>query len=387
MARRGILDYVLGGAVGGLEGLAQQRAAEDEKKRMAAALARQTEQDTLAKGTAMIARVQSGVRPYQPDEQLGEDERLADIPGLGKMVIGQSQADRTAAQRALTAATATQKQQEYNDRGVYETLTRTINPDTRKPFIDPTVPFEQSRGRLQPTFDLAKQMLANTASMDRTTAMARSQSGMGSYMPGLTPEGQPSLFFGTRGGQITPTGVGATTSQAGGKIPPADKKSMVELEASIKELDKALESVNANKNAFGAKTILPNFALSRTQGVKPRADVVGAIVKLRRTEFGTAMSRQEKESGESLFPAGGDSQETLKDKLTALKEKAQLELDTKREYYGAQPAAAPPPTPPAGKAAPKVPMTIDAWMDANPQRAGESDKAYMTRARISREGK
>jgi hypothetical protein len=39
MARRGFLDYVLGGAVGGLEGLAQQRAAEAEKKRMADAAA------------------------------------------------------------------------------------------------------------------------------------------------------------------------------------------------------------------------------------------------------------------------------------------------------------------------------------------------------------
>jgi hypothetical protein len=131
---------------------------------------------------------------------------------------------------------------------------------------------------------------------------------------------------------------------------------MVELEASIKELNKALASVEASPKAFGIKTALPNMALTRTQGVKPRADVVGAIVKLRRTEFGTAMSRQEKESGESLFPAGGDEATTLIEKLTALREKAQLELDTKREYYGTQPAAAPPPpTPPAAKTAAEDP--------------------------------
>jgi hypothetical protein len=47
MARRGFLDYVLSGAVGGLEGLAQQRAAEDEKKRIADALARQVRMDAL----------------------------------------------------------------------------------------------------------------------------------------------------------------------------------------------------------------------------------------------------------------------------------------------------------------------------------------------------
>lgn len=39
MARRGFLDYVLGGAVGGLEGLAQKRAADEERKRMADAAA------------------------------------------------------------------------------------------------------------------------------------------------------------------------------------------------------------------------------------------------------------------------------------------------------------------------------------------------------------
>jgi hypothetical protein len=47
MARRGILDYVLGGAVGGLEGLAQQRAAEDEKKRLNDALIRQQGMDAM----------------------------------------------------------------------------------------------------------------------------------------------------------------------------------------------------------------------------------------------------------------------------------------------------------------------------------------------------
>ena len=47
MARRGFLDYVLGGAVGGLEGLAQKRAAEEEKKRMADALARQVRMDAM----------------------------------------------------------------------------------------------------------------------------------------------------------------------------------------------------------------------------------------------------------------------------------------------------------------------------------------------------
>lgn len=67
MARRGILDYVLGGAVGGLEGLAQQRAAEDEKKRMADALARQTRMDTEAAEDRTYAR---------EDRDLAKKDRL-----------------------------------------------------------------------------------------------------------------------------------------------------------------------------------------------------------------------------------------------------------------------------------------------------------------------
>jgi hypothetical protein len=48
----------------------------------------------------------------------------------------------------------------------------------------------------------------------------------------------------------------------------------------------------------------------------------------------------------SLVPAiggltGGDNADAIRDKLTALKEKAMLELNTKREFYGMQPAAAP----------------------------------------------
>jgi hypothetical protein len=127
------------------------------------------------------------------------------------------------------------------------------------------------------------------------------------------------------------------------RIPVSDKRSMNELEASIKELDKALAAAKENASAFGLKTVLPNVALGRMQGAKPRADVTGAIVKLRRTEFGTSMSKQEKESGESLFPASGDNAETVQDKLTSLREKALLELNTKRSFYGTPEVPARPP--------------------------------------------
>lgn len=185
-------------------------------------------------------------------------------------------------------------------------------------------------------------------------------------------------------------------------VPASDRRSMTELAASIKELDKALEAANKNPNAFGLKTVLPNMLLTRQGGVKARADVTGAIVKLRRTEFGTAMSKQEKESGLPLFPAiggmsGGDDAEAIKEKLTALKEKAMLELNTKRDFYGmptyeasvgAAPAApAPAKTPTAAPAkAPAQAQTLGQWMDANPQRQGETDAQYEARYKASAKG-
>ena len=211
---------------------------------------------------------------------------------------------------------------------------------------------------LKPFFQEYSQGRSAEAAYSRAQLNANAQAGMVNIVEGIDPAtGRPALIQAPRGGgSLRLTGYDAPTkSPTEGKIPPSDKKSMVELEASIKELDKALESVKANPNAFGLKTVLPNVGLSRTQGVKPRADVTGAIVKLRRTEFGTAMSRQEKESGESLFPSGGDQATTLTDKLTALREKAQLELDTKREYYGTQPTVAPSPASPAAKTATEDP--------------------------------
>jgi hypothetical protein len=168
------------------------------------------------------------------------------------------------------------------------------------------------------------------------------------------------------------------------KVPASDRRSMTELESSVRELDNAIKAVEGAPNAFGLKTMLPNPILSRQGGVKPRADVTGAIVKLRRTEFGTAMSKQEAASGVSLFPSiggmtGGDSPDAITEKLTSLKEKALLELNTKREFYGMKPFA--PDAATVGGA-----PSIDAWMDANPQRSGETDAQYKARYQSSVKG-
>lgn len=471
MARRGFLDYVLGGAVGGLEGLAQKRAAEEERKRMADAAAMDQARFLISSGfriappetedpaarsilppLEMPSTTRSSLSPMTmpstaPRPSAGASKALSaalnlgmgvdptksslsrglnvdplamDRSGSNMMEMFERAKQTRAAQDAIAASvtlpggqkvrfnapesddakldrelrkyeaqqgviTARQKaEQDRANRGFFAIL-------SRAKALPEGVTYEEVQDiDLKPFFQEYSQGRSAEAAYSRAQLNANAQAGMVNIVEGIDPTtGRPTLIQAPRGGgSLRLTGFDAPpSSSTGGKIPPADKKSMVELEASIKELDKALESVKASPKAFGIKTALPNMALTRTQGVKPRADVVGAIVKLRRTEFGTAMSRQEKESGESLFPAGGDEAPTLIDKLTALREKAQLELDTKREYYGTQPAAAPSAPAPAGSGGRKPALTIDQWMDANPQRAGESDEAYMARARTSREGK
>jgi hypothetical protein len=120
-----------------------------------------------------------------------------------------------------------------------------------------------------------------------------------------------------------------------------------------------------------------------------------ALMKLRKTQFGTQMTKLEKDTGEEVFPSGAESSERLTQMLSVLVGNAEQLRRGVYEANNAPDLYAPivpdtkttPAAPPAAKAATKAPMTIDAWMDANPQRAGESDEAYMTRARISREGK
>ena len=86
MARRGILDYILGGTVGGLEGLAQQRAAEDEKKRMADALARQQGIDAeSSRRQAMMDALALGDRGFT-EAGVRQERTKAATPAISAML-------------------------------------------------------------------------------------------------------------------------------------------------------------------------------------------------------------------------------------------------------------------------------------------------------------
>jgi hypothetical protein len=86
MARRGILDYVLGGAVGGLEGLAQQRAAEDEKKRLNDALIRQQGIDAeSSRRQAMMDALALGEKGFT-EAGVRQERTKAATPALSAML-------------------------------------------------------------------------------------------------------------------------------------------------------------------------------------------------------------------------------------------------------------------------------------------------------------
>jgi hypothetical protein len=99
MARRGILDYVLGGAVGGLEGLSQQRAAEDEKKRLNDALMRQQGIDAMDR--ARFLR-ESGYRVAPPAYDTEDPAARSVLPPLEMPSAAQPSGAR--ASGALSAA-------------------------------------------------------------------------------------------------------------------------------------------------------------------------------------------------------------------------------------------------------------------------------------------
>ena len=156
MARRGLLDYFLGGAVGGLEGLAQQRAAEAEKKRMADALERQGRADRLQAvmsgmipsssfdASTMVTGVpdMAGATPRPPayEETFGGQKFvMPELPGVkahrekvesAQRVKASDVVKRTALTNAWTAAGATPEQaMAYANAGVDVPANRLAAPE------------------------------------------------------------------------------------------------------------------------------------------------------------------------------------------------------------------------------------------------------------------
>lgn len=443
---RGLGLTALRVALGGLSGVGQDRAAMREAQRVeqeqARALERQRTMDELAlrrerfvpvaeagpmrqqAGSALSRALSSATTMMLPGSAPGATMQPGDI---GRIAQGQALSGpqetftfggrqftrepeeafqaRTEERKAMLEARRLQQQQdllesrqkaanERANRGYFAVLQRAKE-------LPEGVTYEDMQDiDLKPFFDEYKQAQSAEAAMQRATLIAGAQRGMvGSFQTGIDPAtGQPTIIGFTRGGQAVSTGV--QSPQQLGKGSAVERRNIADLQASIIELDKAMQAVKGDPTAFGMQTALPNVALSRQPGVKTRADVTRAIIKLRRTEFGTAQSKSEKESGVSLFPDKGDEAQAVLDKLQSLKEKAEIELAAKQSAFGltdntAVPSAAPAarPAPARSAVSPGAPATpandedaAKRWILANPKRQNETDAQYKARYQASVRG-
>jgi hypothetical protein len=182
------------------------------------------------------------------------------------------------------------------------------------------------------------------------------------------------------------------------RLPVGARNDIADYNAAIRTLQEAAKEVESNPKAFGLKPviyakggILGKYMRERSEGedseafTKARAQLQSSLMKLRKTQFGTQMTKLEKDTGEEVFPSGAESSKRLTQMLSVLIGNAE---QLRRGVYEANNAPdLYTPIVSDTKRTPAAPLTIDQWMDANPQRAGESDEAYMARARTSREGK
>jgi hypothetical protein len=129
MARRGFLDYVLGGAVGGLEGLAQRRAAEAEQKRLDEATSRQRMLDT-------ISLINSGYNP----EGFSQD-----MPGATPRPAFDTQ---TVGGRKFTRTMSPSQQQHMEDVQKEQAMSRSkkLDASLRPPKEEARLPFRYTEG-------------------------------------------------------------------------------------------------------------------------------------------------------------------------------------------------------------------------------------------------
>lgn len=384
------LQLALGSVGAGIGGYQKAQAQREEEERLRRAEARQAELDRMAQDQQLFSRATAlqglGFRPRTVDDGGELDSSLASpmalpttslplssaltkagqsaqspamqmrLPGVGTIAFDRPETEDEKLNREIKKHEEQQRviqqrddlKREQSDRGIFNLL-------QREGQFPATVSYEDVKGigSLEPYLKDFLAGKSQASALNRALIMARAQSNMGTYVQGVGEEGQPTqLFFGTRGGQLTPTGVQAPKNVNATRIPVTDKKGMNELEATVLELERAIKAVDDNPDAFGFKTMLPNVVLSRGTGVTPRATVTGAITKLRRTDFGTAQTESEKKSGVAIYPADGEAAPSVKEKLGALRDKALLELNTKRGFYGMEPFAPPSASPAQQSVAP-----------------------------------
>lgn len=157
------------------------------------------------------------------------------------------------------------------------------------------------------------------------------------------------------------------------RLPVGARNDIADYNAAIRTLQEAQKEVANNPDAFGLMPAmyakggaLGRSLRERSEGpqseayTKARAQMQSALMKLRKTQFGTQMTRLEKETGEEVFPSGAESPQRLGQMLTVLVGNAE---QLRRGVYEANNAAdlyqpiAPAETAPPVRPSPAQPAT------------------------------
>ena len=115
------------------------------------------------------------------------------------------------------------------------------------------------------------------------------------------------------------------------RLPTGARTEIADYIAAIRTLQEAEKEVANNPKAFGLMPviyakggILGRAMRERSEGenseayTKARAQMQSALMKLRKTQFGTQMTKLEKDTGEEVFPSGAESSERLTQMLSVL---------------------------------------------------------------------
>lgn len=436
MARRGFgstaLRAALGAVTGVAEGLQQRDVVAAEKKRMADAASRQAMLDEIALADKNF--VEKGVREglvRQATPAIGNAIRTAQAAMSGNITDAQpvdfSSLGKAAGMYGDTPAASVTLGG--------KTFQRMQNP-IQASLMAAEQAATQARGLRQ---EVAKENAAKAAADARAKAEADKASIDELVESGMTrSQAVQALRLDAKYGDINKTpsvkatergqDISAATARqdrevakekAGGtspaneiekRLPVGARNDIADYNAAIRTLQEAEKEVANNPKAFGLMPvmyakggILGRAIREKSEGekseayTKARAQMQSALMKLRKTQFGTQMTKLEKDTGEEVFPSGAESSERLTQMLSVLIGNAEqlrrgvYEANNAPDLYTpiAPDTQAPPASPPAAKPATagsggrKPVLTIDQWMDANPQRTGEDDKAYLARGKAS----
>jgi hypothetical protein len=354
MARRGILDYILGGAVGGLEGLAQQRAAEDEKKRMADALARQQGIDAeSSRRQAMMDALALGEKGFT-EAGVRQERTKAATPAIGAMLNTAMSMGRGAAPSGvLPDLSAIEKAAGMYGRPVqsFEVGGKTYEKTLTKPeeAAMTAAREEELRNRQLQQAERVKaaeaQRVAEAKSAEMTDveaawvgaglspAKAKVAARTGAKYGDVYMSDKDLQALGISRDQLKQEKANATSpaNEIEKRLPVGARNDIADYNAAIRTLQEAQKEVANNPGAFGIRPvlyakggILGRSMREKSEGekseayTKARAQVQSALMKLRKTQFGTQMTKLEKDTGEEVFPSGAESEKRLTQMLSVL---------------------------------------------------------------------